>query len=199
MMQDGGIRLGFTNPVLDAHEAFRAAMMAMARPGTVHRLVTALQPPQPLSRAAGALALALCDNDTLIWLDAQLSAAPAVITFLRFHTGARLLSEPGAAAFAFVGDPTHMPSWDELAIGTLEYPDRSTTLVIQVETLDHTGSWRLIGPGIAGEACLWARPLPADFLARLAENRRLFPRGIDLFLVAGDRIAALPRTTIVTG
>ena len=92
-----------------------------------------------------------------------------------------------------------MPSWDELALGTLEYPDRSTTLIVQVETLDDTGSWRLTGPGIAGEAYLSAKPLPADFLMRLAENHRLFPRGIDLFLVAGDRIAALPRTTIVTG
>ena len=53
MMQSGGITPGFANPVLDAHRVFRAAMMALARPGTVHRLGCALQPPQPLSRAAG--------------------------------------------------------------------------------------------------------------------------------------------------
>jgi alpha-D-ribose 1-methylphosphonate 5-triphosphate synthase subunit PhnH len=199
MMQSERIAPGFANPVLDAHRVFRAAMMALARPGTVHHLVSALQPPQPLTCASGALALALCDNDTPIWLDARLSTEPAVTAFLRFHTGARLLGEPGAAAFAFVADPQNMPSWDKFAVGTLEYPDRSTTLVVQVETLDDTRGWRLTGPGIAGDASLRARPLPADFLVRLAENRRLFPRGIDLFLVAGDRVAALPRTTIVTG
>ena len=38
---------------------------------------------------------------------------------------------------------------------------------------------------------------PDDFEARLAGNRALFPLGVDLLLVAGNELAALPRTTVV--
>jgi alpha-D-ribose 1-methylphosphonate 5-triphosphate synthase subunit PhnH len=44
---------------------------------------------------------------------------------------------------------------------------------------------------------LRAGSLPSDFEARLAGNRALFPRGVDLLLVAGHELAALPRTTVV--
>ena len=37
--------------------------------------------------------------------------------------------------------------------------------------------------------------LPQAFLADWATNGARFPRGIDLVLCAGDRLAALPRTT----
>jgi len=40
--------------------------------------------------------------------------------------------------------------------------------------------------------------LPDDFTARWANNRALFPRGVDVILVAGTDIAALPRTVHIT-
>jgi alpha-D-ribose 1-methylphosphonate 5-triphosphate synthase subunit PhnH len=39
---------------------------------------------------------------------------------------------------------------------------------------------------------------PADLFGRLAINVELFPRGIDVVLVADDAIVAIPRTTRVT-
>jgi alpha-D-ribose 1-methylphosphonate 5-triphosphate synthase subunit PhnH len=45
---------------------------------------------------------------------------------------------------------------------------------------------------------LRAEPLPADLPRRLAANRALFPRGIDLLLVTGSRVAALPRSVTLT-
>jgi alpha-D-ribose 1-methylphosphonate 5-triphosphate synthase subunit PhnH len=50
------------------------------------------------------------------------------------------------------------------------------------------------GPGINGVRSLAAEPLPDDFADRLRANRELFPRGIDLVLVADDHVAALPRS-----
>jgi alpha-D-ribose 1-methylphosphonate 5-triphosphate synthase subunit PhnH len=50
------------------------------------------------------------------------------------------------------------------------------------------------GPGIKGRRAFAAEPLPDDFAARLSANRELFPRGVDLVLVAGDEILALPRS-----
>jgi alpha-D-ribose 1-methylphosphonate 5-triphosphate synthase subunit PhnH len=36
-----------------------------------------------------------------------------------------------------------------------------------------------------------------DFAKRLRANRELFPRGVDLVLVAGAQVAALPRSVRV--
>ena len=51
------------------------------------------------------------------------------------------------------------------------------------------------GPGIDGIAVLQAAIQPADLFERLAINATLFPRGIDVVLVADDAIVAIPRTT----
>jgi len=188
---------GFAEPVFNAQVVFRAIMDAMARPGTVHTLPSLAHPPAPLSATAGAVALALCDNDTPVWLDAPLAAAPAVGEWLRFHTAARFAADPAAAAFAFVGEALALPPFEAFNLGTLEYPDRSTTLVITVTSLAKGARLVLSGPGIAGEGIVHVGGLPADIRARLAENRRLFPRGVDLLLVCGSDIMALPRTTRV--
>jgi alpha-D-ribose 1-methylphosphonate 5-triphosphate synthase subunit PhnH len=36
---------------------------------------------------------------------------------------------------------------------------------------------------------------PLDLFERLEINQTLFPRGIDVVLVAGDSVVAIPRTT----
>jgi alpha-D-ribose 1-methylphosphonate 5-triphosphate synthase subunit PhnH len=44
---------------------------------------------------------------------------------------------------------------------------------------------------------LHAAGLPGDFVARWAANHALFPRGVDLVLCAGERLAALPRSVAI--
>ena len=84
------------------------------------------------------------------------------------------------------------------AQGTPDYPDRSTTLVIAVPSLAEGEGWTLRGPGIDGIARLTVGGLPAGFSGWLADNRSQVPLGVDLVFVAGDRVAALPRSTAVT-
>ena len=55
----------------------------------------------------------------------------------------------------------------------------------------------LKGPGIKSAHRFAAAPLPADFDTRLRDNRALFPRGIDLVFIAGNDIAALPRSVMI--
>ncbi len=186
---------GFADPVLDAQAVFRTVMDALARPGTVHALPARLAPPAPLTAELAALALTLADHEAPLWLDARLTAVPDVADYLRFHTGARIVSESQDAAFALIADPAAMPALDNFAQGVQEYPDRSTTLVLALETLSDAGGMTLAGPGIAVEARLSAAPLPADFLVRWRANRALFPCGIDLILTSPGRIAGLPRST----
>jgi len=123
----------FPESVLASAVLFRAVMDALARPGEVRPLTGAVAPPSPLSATAAALATALLDYETPVWLDAALSAHPQVGNWIRLHTGAHVTADPHEAAFAFIADPERAPDFDAFSLGSPDYPDRSTTLVLQVE------------------------------------------------------------------
>ncbi len=189
---------GFTDPVHAAQRAFRAVLDALARPGTLQAVGVDLAPPAPLTPELAAVTLALADADAPLWLDAPLAGSEAVAAYLRFHTGAPLVAEPRAAAFALIADPAACPPFAHFAQGDPAYPDRSATLVLAVDQLASEGGLVLAGPGVRGTARLRAGPLPADFAARCAENHAGFPLGVDLLLVAPACVAGLPRSTRVT-
>lgn len=188
---------GFADPVRQSQAMFRSAMWALAEPGKAIEAPVRLDAPKPLGPVAAALVLTLADFETSFWLDPLLAGAPDVAAFLRFHTGARLVADPAAAQFALVADPAALLPFSAFACGTAEYPDRSTTLILQVEALSAGAQLVLTGPGIAGTATIAPSPVPADFAARLAENRQSFPQGVDLFLVTGTAVAGLPRSVRV--
>jgi alpha-D-ribose 1-methylphosphonate 5-triphosphate synthase subunit PhnH len=92
-----------------------------------------------------------------------------------------------------------MPDLDRFDAGTDEYPDRSATIIVQVDMLSAGVGRRLTGPGIESEVRLDAPGLPERFWEGLRANHGRFPRGVDVLLTAGSRLAALPRTTAVEG
>jgi len=186
---------GFAEPVFAAQSVFRAVMDAMARPGTVHGIGTDARPPEPLNATAAAVALTLADADTPVWLDADLARNVAVKGWLSFHTGAPLAEFPSDAAFAIISNPATVPPLSGFALGTQEYPDRSTTLILQVETLTGGPELTLEGPGIKTTQTIAPQPLPGHFGMQWRENNALYPRGIDIILAAPDAVACLPRTT----
>jgi len=192
------VTAGFAEPVLAAQATFRVVMDVMARPGTI-QLLAGISAPAPLSASAAAIALTLLDYETPFWLDAPLADSRDVGRFISFHTGARVTADPAAAAFAFVAAPAAAPPFARFAQGSAEYPDRSTSLVLQVAHLAEGEGMVLRGPGIASTRRLAASPLPANFLDQLADNRAQFPRGVDILLASADAVAGLPRSLHVTG
>lgn len=184
---------GFADPVHAAQRAFCALMWAMAEPGRVCPLAADLAPPAPLSPELAAVALALLDYETPVFLDPALAARPEVMDFLRFHTGAPAAREAAAARFAFCADGADLLPFGAFAQGEPDNPDRSATLVVQVARLE-AGPLLLEGPGIKGRRPFGAGPLPADFAARINANASGFPLGVDLILCAPGAVAALPRT-----
>jgi alpha-D-ribose 1-methylphosphonate 5-triphosphate synthase subunit PhnH len=186
---------GFADKVLSAQSTFRSVMDAMARPGSVQRIVSAAGTPSAMMRGTAAIALTLFDHDTPVWLDAAMSATSDVAKWLKFHTSAPVVADSLIAGFALVGDPETLPALDRFAFGSNEYPDRSTTLILQVESLTNGPAVELRGPGVDGTATLRASIQPHDLFERLAVNATLFPRGIDVVLVHDDSIVAIPRTT----
>lgn len=185
---------GFTNATFDAQAIFRSVMDTMAEPGTRRQAKAHAAPPAPFSPTAGALALTLCDQDTAIWLDAPL-VTEAVVAWLRYQTGAIIVGDPAQAQFAFVADPTSMPRLDAFAQGSQDYPDRSTTIVLIVASLDGGGHLLLEGPGIERRASLAPAALPDDFQTQWRDNSARFPRGVDLVFAGRHDLACLPRTT----
>lgn len=178
---------GFADAATDAAFAFRRIMEVMARPGEIAE-VKGATPPAPLSVAAGVVVLTLCDPETPVWL------APGVDTqgvrdWITFHTGAPFAA-PGRAQFA-LGAWEEFPL-DAFPIGLPDYPDRSTTMIVEMPELAAEGA-TLEGPGIEESARL---NLPD--LAPFQRNARLFPQGLDFIFTSGARLAALPRTTRVS-
>jgi alpha-D-ribose 1-methylphosphonate 5-triphosphate synthase subunit PhnH len=186
---------GFADKVMSAQSTFRSVMEAMARPGSVRRVAASSGTPGAMMRGTAAIALTLFDHDTPLWLDPRMSETPDVTKWLKFHTGAPLIPDSTICSFALFADAQALPALDRFAFGSSEYPDRSTTLILQIESLTQGPSFELRGPGIDGTAVLQAMIQPADLFERLAVNADLFPRGIDVVLVHDDAIVAIPRTT----
>ena len=180
----------------ESQATFRALMDALARPGEIRRIpgVTA---PSPLLPATAAILRSLADYETPVWLDARIAQESAAVDWIRFHTGAPLIRDANDAAFAVVADTGKLPRFAEFAQGSAEYPDRSTTIIAQTDSF--AGDiFTLAGPGIKTECVVTLGALPHDFPERWAENRALFPRGVDLVLVAGEQVIALPRTVRIS-
>lgn len=186
----------FASPVYEAQSVFRVLMDCMARPGSIGRIEPRTAPPPPLGGAAGAVALTLVDHDTPVWLTAGL-AKSGLPQWLAFHTGATVPHDKPSAAFAFVEKGAVLPAFSLFAQGTAEYPDRSATLVVEIEALNGGRPLRLRGPGIKKEMVIEPAGLSETFLPFWAENHRLFPRGIDVVLVADNDVLCLPRTTTI--
>ena len=177
---------GLPDPARDGARAFRAILDAMARPG---RIVTAGHARAPGCSPAAATALAvLCDPETPLHVA---EPTEGLRNWIAFHCAAPL-APPGACAFA-------LGRWEALGplhvypVGTPDYPDRSATLIVEMDALSEDGP-TLSGPGIDGTARL---SIPGPDALRA--NNALFPLGVDVILCAGDRLACLPRSTRIGG
>ncbi|MDF1585846.1 phosphonate C-P lyase system protein PhnH [Marinimicrococcus flavescens] len=191
---DAAIAEGFADPVTASQEHFRHLLDALSRPGRIVELGAGLPAaPAPLSRGSYALLLSLLDYETPLWLAEAGEAAAS----LRFHCGCPVTECTGDAVFA-VAPGGAAPALEEFAQGTPDYPDRSTTLLLEVEALGEGGQELVLrGPGIEESAVLRVGGLDAGLVGQLRANHRSFPQGVDIVLVAGSRIAGLPRTTEV--
>ena len=96
---------------------------------------------------------------------------------------------PADAHFAVVSRPAELIALDNFAQGTQEYPDRSATLILELERLGPSGPLILDGPGIRTTARLDAAPLPDRFLAQWNQNLSRYPRGVDVILAGPDAIS----------
>ena len=188
------MRPGLVDPVRDAQGIFRSVLDAMAHPGRVVTVPSALEPPAPLSPATAAVCLTLLDFETPLWLDPT-ARTPEVLEYLRFHCGVPICEARTEAAFSVLTDALRLPPLGSFQAGSDEYPDRSTTVIVQVAQIIEGIGRRLTGPGIDGERWLALEGVSGRIWGMLQENGGLCPRGIDVLVTAGSQLVGLPRTT----
>lgn len=191
-----GLLAGFTDPVSEAQSAFRDILDAMSRPGRIVSLRCPALAPRGLSVAAASVIATLADLDTPLYLDGAFDT-PAIASFGAGQCGAPLASGPVGATFALVAGAALLPLY-RFGLGDEAYPDRSTTVIVEVVELGAGQVFTLSGPGIDGETSLAVAGLPAGLSAAWGVQHTAFPLGVDLILCAGNRIAALPRSVRLT-
>ncbi|MEM9331561.1 MAG: phosphonate C-P lyase system protein PhnH [Pseudomonadota bacterium] len=184
---------GFENPPVQASHAFRMLMTAMAQPGIVQFLPFEIDFPKPLNAGSAMIMLTLLDHETPAWVDQDLSQDP-VLDYLKFHCGSPIAKTPRNAMFAFFKHCPDQTVLSDFAIGTPEYPDSSTTYVIQLDHLTPDGDVALSGPGIQTVNTFGAAGLNHSFWEWAKRNHAEFPLGNDVFLASNDAIVALPRS-----
>ncbi|MEX2644131.1 MAG: phosphonate C-P lyase system protein PhnH [Acetobacterales bacterium] len=193
--RDDGLLPGFADSVRDSQRCFRAVLDAMSNPGRIVRLTGLPQAPAGLDPATAAVCLSLVDFETALWLPKAMRGGPAE-SYLRFHCGCPIASDASEAAFALVPGSA-LPELAAFPIGHDQYPDRSATVVLQVEDIRADGGKRLTGPGIEAEARLAIGGLDDSFWAAQRDNAALYPLGLDFIFTSGRDVAAMPRTTRV--
>jgi alpha-D-ribose 1-methylphosphonate 5-triphosphate synthase subunit PhnH len=183
----------FADPVLDAQRGFRAALKALAGPGSIQTL-HATPSLEGLAPATYALCLALLDVDTPLWLAPSFDT-PLIRANLAFHCGCPLTANREDARFALLAaeDLLDLSGFDH---GNDRYPDQSCTLLVQLPLLDGGEGLAWRGPGIETEQFV-SLPLAEGFWIE-RERRNEIPRGLDLFFSAGDDLIGLPRSTRIT-
>ncbi|MCD0505492.1 phosphonate C-P lyase system protein PhnH [Bordetella petrii] len=188
---------GFTDAVAQSQLTFRAALQALAHPGSVQPVAADCGVPPGLSAGMTAMLLALADVDAPVWLPAGVD--DAVRQFLRFHCGCPLVDDPSQARLAAVPAGHAAPDLNRCHPGDPAYPDLSTTLLLEVESLEAGPAVTLAGPGIQTQRILRAAGLPAGFWEQWRANHQIFPLGVDVFLIRGNQLCGLPRTVIAEG
>lgn len=185
---------GLTDPIHQSQEIFRTVLTALSEPGRIMDLSFRPVPGLDVGAAALAILLSMTDGDTPLWLGER---ANAIAAYLGFHTGAPVVTDPHEAQFALIADQRNHRSLSQFDAGSEDYPDRSATLLIEVDALAMGGPICLRGPGIPDHRHLTIQGLPATFTAEWAANHAQFPCGIDVILTCGTQLIGLPRSTIL--
>lgn len=178
----------------DTQRVFRAVLDAMSRPGKIVSIETDEKHPAALEPATAAIARCVFDHDTEVWMGDGIAGVD-VFDFLKFNSGCPMTKSSMIADFAIACSRSGLPEVSQFKQGSELFPDRSTTLIVQVPDLETGASLRLTGPGIRTENSLSVAGVPDYFWQARREQTEIFPRGVDIVFATGDRIVALPRST----
>jgi alpha-D-ribose 1-methylphosphonate 5-triphosphate synthase subunit PhnH len=118
--------------------------------------------------------------------------------YMHLNTGARG-EEPGRADYLILQGSAVWHQVESFYRGSLASPEKSSTLIVNVETLTENGSGErelfLRGPGIEELAHIGLTGMRLQNIQAIMELNAEFPLGVDVILVdAAGMVCALPRS-----
>ncbi|UCI31703.1 phosphonate C-P lyase system protein PhnH [Mesorhizobium sp. B4-1-4] len=160
--------------------AFEEMMWALSRPGFVRTLP---------SGGWAVMAESLLDRECSFHVMNDPDFAQSLA-----RSGARAVSIDAADyVFTTIETENKVAALSSLRIGTLAYPDEAATLIALVRFGFGQGL-RLTGPGIKDSVTIALDGVDPSFWRMRAKAIR-YPLGFDVYLVDGDDVIGLPRST----
>lgn len=183
---------------MDEHttqRAFRQILEAMTFPGKIIQLEKGAVEMSPLISQTVLVCQTLLDSEVTFTIlnDSETSHS------IHAYTGSHAVSVREADFIVIPQEATSMIdqlNWAKT--GDLRDPQKSATLVYEVESLTNGSPLELRGPGIKDKTVVHAN-LTTDFLEIRARLNAEYPLGVDAIFIDGEGyILALPRTTKVS-
>lgn len=163
-------------------QAYRQLIQAFANPGQI----------ETLSDDALLLTLAtLLDGATSL---ADVHGLISALDQTRLET---VTAAPEVAHFV-LADGAQAPAFTP-SLGTLESPEGGATLLLAITSVNEGNAYTLSGPGVDGVRNIALQGLNPAWLESRESWNAAFPMGVDILLLAGRKMLALPRTTSIKG
>ena len=182
---------GFDDEVRGTQQTFRAIRDAMEHPGQLVTILENPHAPEVFNPASAATCLTLLGYETPVWTDIELNN-PA-ISWLQVGCKSSIVTEPCMAYYAIITKPASIPALDYFRIGPYEYPEKETTLIVQVDDIipgtgqDHSNVL------VYKTAWLEIKGITDKFWHQWRQLSRLNPLGINIFFTCDDVLLALPK------
>lgn len=178
-------------------QAFRKILDSMSFPGKLNRLDQWMFEMPPLLSQTALVCQTLLDSEvTFVVLE-----NPEISKSIHAYTGSHV-AEVSEADFLIipinVAIEKIVQQLKKTKTGDLRDPQKSATILYEVESLAHGTCYELKGPGIKKTETIFTS-IPEEVMAIRAEINAEYPLGIDfLFIDQDGNLLALPRTTKVS-
>ena len=185
-------RHGFDDPALESPNTFRSILAAMENPGQLSTICENPNAPAAFNSASAATCLALLDHETPVWTDVDWQNP--VVNWLQFGCRCSVVTEPCMAQFVIITKPATMPSLDTFRIGRFEYPDKATTMVVQVDDILPVEEKEYFDSDVFSTTHLELKGISQNFMDQWRQISTRYPFGIDIFITCEDVLTVLPKT-----
>ncbi|MBN3254956.1 phosphonate C-P lyase system protein PhnH [Pectobacterium brasiliense] len=185
---------GFAHPVFGTQLCFRKIVKAMSEPGSLVTVpnVSGLE---SMSSATAATLLTLTSHTTPLFIDPKIGN-PLLLRTLCLHTNVPIATRLDEADFVLLSGNRFSYDLMALSCGSEAEPEKSTTVIVEVEGMHDGPCLKLTGPGIKTHRIISPR-LPGGVRDYLCNRPHAFPTGLDFLFTSGKKLFAIPRSTHV--
>ena len=175
---------GFDDLALGSHQTFRAIFAVMEHPGQIVTIHEYPDVPDVYNSASAATCLTLLEYETPVWTDVD-RKSPA-ISWLQVECESSVVTEPCLADFAIITKPGSMPDLDYFRTDPKKYPEKATTIVVQVDDILPVTDNKYFDIFLGRDGQLELNGVPKKFRNQWQSLSGLYPLDIDIFFTCDD-------------